>query len=89
MRPVTLIHFQKRLLVATGSGDAKVKQIRSNPKTEFCLLLERGDQKGTLRASAQQVSSTTRRLNQTFSQKCPAYESSSRPLETPGTLLYV
>ena len=50
VRPVTLIHFQKRLYVATGSGDAKVRQLKGNPKAEFCLLLERGDQKGTLRA---------------------------------------
>ena len=50
VRPVTLIHLLDKLFVATSSNDAKVKQIKQNPKTEFCLLLERGEQKGTIRA---------------------------------------
>lgn len=50
LRPVTLIHIGKRLFVATGAGDAKVRQIKQNPKTEFCLLLEKGEKKGTIRA---------------------------------------
>lgn len=50
VRPVTLIHLQDKLFVATGSNDAKVKQIEQNPKTEFCLLLEKSEGKGTIRA---------------------------------------
>ena len=50
VRPVTLVHFRKRLYIVTGSGDAKVMQLKKNPKTEFCLLLEKGGEKGTLRA---------------------------------------
>lgn len=50
VRPVTLVHFRKRLYIVTGSGDAKVIQLRKNPKTEFCLLLEKANEKGTLRA---------------------------------------
>ena len=49
VRPVTLIHLLDKLFVATGSGDAKVRQIRQNPKAEFCLLLEKGEEKGTVR----------------------------------------
>lgn len=49
VRPVTLLHFRNRLYIVTGSKDAKVKQLKENPKTEFCLLLEKGDEKGTLR----------------------------------------
>lgn len=50
VRPVTLIHLQDKLFVATGSNDAKVKQIEQNPKIEFCLLLEKSEGKGTIRA---------------------------------------
>jgi len=50
VRPVTLIHFRDKLYVTTGSDDAKVKQIKQNAKTELCLLLEKGDRKGTIRA---------------------------------------
>ena len=50
VRPVTLIHLKEELFITTGSHDAKVRQIRQNPKTEFCLLLEKDESKGTLRA---------------------------------------
>ena len=50
VRPVTLIKLQSRLLVATGSKDAKVLQMESNPKIEFCFLIEKEERKGTIRA---------------------------------------
>lgn len=50
VRPVTLIKLENKLLVATGSKDAKVLQIKQNPKIEFCLLIEREEKKGTIRA---------------------------------------
>jgi uncharacterized pyridoxamine 5'-phosphate oxidase family protein len=50
LRPVTLIRLKDRLFVATGAEDAKVRQIKQNPKVEFCLLLEEGENKGTIRA---------------------------------------
>jgi len=50
LRPVTMMRLGDRLFFATGISDAKVKQIRGNPKVEFCLLLEKGESKGTVRA---------------------------------------
>jgi uncharacterized pyridoxamine 5'-phosphate oxidase family protein len=50
VRPVTLIHLHDKLFVATGSSDPKVKQMKQNPRTEFCLLLEESGRKGTIRA---------------------------------------
>lgn len=49
LRPVSLIRLTNRLFFATGTGDAKVAQIQRNPKVEFCLLLEKGESKGTVR----------------------------------------
>ena len=49
VRPVTLIHLHNKLFVTTGTTDAKVKQTKQNPKTEFCLLLEKDERKGTVR----------------------------------------
>ncbi len=42
--------LRKKLYVTTGSDNAKVKQIAQNPRTAFCLLLEKGERKGTIRA---------------------------------------
>jgi general stress protein 26 len=50
LRPVTLIHLNGRFYVATGTEDAKVEQLRENPRAEFCILLDEGDDQGSLRA---------------------------------------
>ena len=68
LRPVTLIRLGSKLFVATGAGDAKVRQIERNPKAEFCLLLEKGEQKGTIRSQC------TARLVEDKKVKADAYE---------------
>lgn len=50
VRPVTLIYLRSGFYVATGSDDAKTSQIQRNPRVEFCLLVEEGESKGTIRA---------------------------------------
>ena len=51
VRPVTLIYFDGKLWITTGTRDAKVKQIQRNPKTEFCLYFREGDKDGYIRVS--------------------------------------
>jgi general stress protein 26 len=51
VRPVTLVNFDERLWVLTGTCDAKVKQIRENPMIEFCLSFEEGEYHGYIRAA--------------------------------------
>lgn len=50
VRPVTLVNFEK-LYVLTGTDSEKVKQIRGNPKMEFCLPFEEQGHHGYIRAS--------------------------------------
>ena len=51
VRPVMLMHFDKKLYVATGTESNKVNQIRGNPKMEFCLRLPEGENVGYVRAA--------------------------------------
>jgi len=51
VRPVTLIYLDKRFWITTGTGSAKVEQIQSNPKVEFCLLFKEEDMDCCLRAA--------------------------------------
>jgi len=51
VRPVTLVNFDQRFWVLTGTNNAKVRQIQKNPKVEFCLLLEEGGHRGYIRAA--------------------------------------
>lgn len=49
VRPVTMIYYNDRFWVTTGADNAKVKQIKENPNTEFCLMLEGDKYKGYIR----------------------------------------
>jgi len=49
VRVIELVPFENRLYFATGSDNLKVNQIQSNPKSEFCLLIERECKNGSLR----------------------------------------
>jgi len=51
VRPVTLIYLDKRFWITTGTGSAKVEQIQSNPKVEFCLLFKEEDMDCCLRVA--------------------------------------
>lgn len=45
VRPVTMLHFNKKLWVGTETGSEKVRQVKENNKAEFCLYLDQGEQK--------------------------------------------
>ena len=51
VRPVTLVNFDQKFWILTETDSAKVRQIRENPKLEFCLLFEEGGHQGYIRAS--------------------------------------
>jgi len=51
LRPMTMIVKDGRFYFATGSRDNKTKQLDSNSKAEFCLLLPSGKSTGYLRGS--------------------------------------
>ncbi len=51
VRPVTLIYNKDRFFFATGSNDAKVKQIYVNPNVEICLSMKNDAGGGYVRAS--------------------------------------
>ena len=51
VRPVTLVFSDRSFWVLTGTNNAKIQQIRKNPKMEFCLLLESGEKVGYIRAA--------------------------------------
>jgi general stress protein 26 len=49
VRPMTLIHHDRKLWVSTYTSDVKVGQIKKNPNVEFCLHLQAGKRNGYIR----------------------------------------
>jgi len=50
VRPVTLVVNRERFFISTGTNDAKVRQISSNPLAEICLPLKGDGYSGYVRA---------------------------------------
>jgi uncharacterized pyridoxamine 5'-phosphate oxidase family protein len=90
VRPVTLIHFDKRMWVTTGSGDAKIKQIKANNKIEFCLLLGTGGKSGYVRCTGHAEivgDATTRKL---IADNTPFFKTFWKTIDDPRyTLLQI
>ena len=49
IRPMTLIFFRQRFFIATGSTDAKAKQIQENPLSEILYILHTETNSGYVR----------------------------------------
>jgi general stress protein 26 len=83
VRPVTLMHFDEKLYVATGTGSQKVEQIRGNPKTEFCLRLPEGEKIGYVRAAGTAEIVEDMDTRTSVANRCPFFEQFWQSPEDP------
>jgi uncharacterized pyridoxamine 5'-phosphate oxidase family protein len=51
VRPVTLIWYEEKFWIATGSSDAKVQQLFTNENVEFCLPIRDDKNMGYIRCA--------------------------------------
>jgi uncharacterized pyridoxamine 5'-phosphate oxidase family protein len=51
VRPMLLLFVDDTFWLATGANDAKTPQLRLNPHFEFCFLVEKGVENGSIRGS--------------------------------------
>jgi general stress protein 26 len=51
VRPVTMLYYDDRFWVGTGTRDAKIKHIQQNKKIEFCMLIKGENETGYIRGS--------------------------------------
>ena len=49
VRPVTLIYYEEEFFIATGGTDAKLEQIKTNNKIEFCYSISDEKNSGYIR----------------------------------------
>ncbi|UCC11165.1 MAG: pyridoxamine 5'-phosphate oxidase family protein [candidate division WOR-3 bacterium] len=55
VRPVTMLYYNDRFWVGTGTEDAKIRQIEQNRKIEFCLLIKGENTTGYIRGTGRAV----------------------------------
>ncbi len=74
VRPVTLAFLDSRFWVFTGTKDAKVKQIRANPKIEFCYLFKKGENSGYVRANGIAKITQDQKIKEQMANRCDYFD---------------
>jgi uncharacterized pyridoxamine 5'-phosphate oxidase family protein len=87
VRPVMLIHFDKKLWVSTGANSAKIKQIKANRNVEFCLLLEKGENHGYIRGTGAADIVEDMETKKVLSGNIPFFEKYWKDFTDPGFAL--
>jgi general stress protein 26 len=87
IRPVTLVNFDQRFWVLTGTHSAKVRQIRENPKMEFCLLFEEGENHGYIRAAGSAKIISDRETKVNVAKHCDFFSEHWESLDDPNYTL--
>jgi len=86
-RPVTLVNFDQRFWVLTGTSNAKVRQIQKNPKIEFCLLFEEGGHQGYIRAAGVAEIIKDRETKAKLAKHCDFFSEHWKSLDDPNYTL--
>jgi uncharacterized pyridoxamine 5'-phosphate oxidase family protein len=90
VRPVTLIHYDKRMWVTTDSGSTKVRQIKANQNIEFCLLLGVGENSGYVRCMGRAEIVTDSETRKLIADNTPFFQQFWKTTDDPGyTLLHI
>jgi general stress protein 26 len=87
VRLVTLVNVDQRFWILTGTRSAKVKQIRENPKIEFCLLFEEGEHNGYIRAAGLAKIIGDRETKVNVAKNCDFFSKHWKNLDDPNYTL--
>ena len=87
VRMVSMNVFDKKLWVATRSGDDKVTQIRKNPNVEFTLAVQGKERTGCLRATAKASIIEDQQIRKDVSSSIPWFIGYWKSYEDPNFTL--
>lgn len=88
VRPVSLIHFDDKFWVATGTQNAKVRQIRENNNIEFCMLLESGENSGYIRGAGEAVTVKDKETKKLLADNMPFFKEFWKDADDPNYTLF-
>lgn len=87
VRPVTLLYIDKKFWITTGTNSAKVKQIKANPKMEFCLLFEEQKKQGYIRAAGMAKIIQDKKIKEKIAKNCDFFSSYFKSPDDPNYTL--
>lgn len=90
VRPVTLGYLEEKFWIFTGTNDAKVTQIKGNPKVEIAIPLKKDENNGYVRAYGDAKLILDDDTRKRLYDQCPFIQKYFKTSDDPGfTLLNI
>jgi general stress protein 26 len=90
VRPVTMLHFNDKFWVGTGTDDAKIKQIKENKKVEFCLFIKEEKASGYIRGQGEAIIVQDKETRKMLAENMPYFKDFWKGSDDPNyTLLEI
>ena len=90
VRPVVLICLDEKYWVTTSTSSVKVKQIRENPKIEFCLDLQKEQKGGYVRVAGTAEIVEEKQTKTKIAERCEFFSRHWKSVDDPEyTLLEI
>ena len=74
VRPVTMLNFNNKLWVTTGTKDAKTKQLKKNNNIEFSLIIEKHKYQGSIRCAGKAKIVKDMKIKKLLEKKIPFFK---------------
>ena len=87
VRPVTLVCLDRKFWILTGTNNAKTKQIGKNPKIEFCLPFQKGENHGYVRATGSAKIIRDRKTKAKMAEHCDFFSEHWKDPDDPNYTL--
>lgn len=90
VRPLTMGYLDSRFWILTGTNDAKIEQIKGNPKIEFSLPLRKGENEGYVRGAGKAKIIEEKEIKDSIALRCEFFSNHWKGLDDPNyTLLEI
>ena len=90
VRPLTMGYLDSRFWILTVTSDAKIEQIKGNPKIEFSLPLARGENEGYIRGAGKARIIEEKEMKDSIALRCEYFSNHWKGLNDPNyTLLEI
>jgi len=87
VRPVTLLYYNDRFWIGTGTNAAKIKQIKENKKVEFCLFMKEEKVNGYIRATGEAVIVHDNEIRKLLAENMPYFRNFWKSPDDPNYTL--
>jgi len=87
VRPVTLVHLDSKFWILTGKSDAKIQQIKQNPRIEFTYNVKKDENTGYIRGGGKLILIEDKETKVSIAERVKYFQDYWQSLDDPNYAL--